>query len=220
MFGQVGINTSEPDSLMTLDVNGKVKIRSIDEKLTLELSDHILLPTADGEIKKISVQQLLNDFNFSNLNGTVSKLVTDNTTTLVNIAILGDWKAVNFAPSDGKIGLENFEFNGDYYKVPEDGIYSINYSFRSNSLTSLTFGGGGRLGILKKALSATSLELLEEEALALLTKSTALFKVHSEINTLQRLKKGDELTGAISSGISASLLSVGKVGFNIYKISD
>ncbi|WBL24335.1 hypothetical protein [Zunongwangia sp. HGR-M22] len=84
----------------------------------------------------------------------------------------------------------------------------------------MAFGGGGRLGILKKPVSTNLVELLEEEALALLSKGTSLFKVHSEINTLQRPKKGDQITCALSSGVSASLLSIAKAAFNIYKISD
>ncbi|WBL24336.1 hypothetical protein [Zunongwangia sp. HGR-M22] len=119
MWAQVGINTTSPDILMTLDVNGKVKIRSIDEKLNLELSDHILLPTADGVIKKNNVQELLNTLNISNVNGTVSELVTNNSTTLANITLLGDWRAINFAPSDGKIGSENFELARIIIKFPK-----------------------------------------------------------------------------------------------------
>lgn len=63
------------------------------------------------------------------------------------------WQKINFDPANVKIDSGgNFTASNDFYTVPSNGIYRINYDFRYGNgvlLSVLNFSGTPSIGILK-----------------------------------------------------------------------
>ena len=140
---QVGINTTNPQS--TLDVNGNVIIRTVDSAATSSTYDFLVHNTVTKEIQKVN-----GNFNSTAPIKTISKGTEKNGITLLSGSLFAGWQKINFASDNIPINEGNhFDSEDDFYIVPSNGIYQIDYSFRYGSGVIASLLGNTKIGILK-----------------------------------------------------------------------
>ncbi|MFC6859617.1 hypothetical protein [Zunongwangia atlantica] len=227
LSAQVGVGTDDPDPDMTLDINGKVKIRTIDDVSEFLSDDRILFTTlADGEVKQISLEALISDINSSNVNTTIAKGLKSNGVTLLSAATYANWQRIDFTGSNITIDEgPHFSTANDYYLVPEDGIYAIGYYFRYGTgvQASVLSSTPPKMGILRYQPSITTYTVLDQREFAGVNLSIAanITISNSEINSFYRLNANDHISFHIDrSGVNLNLLGTSKANFYVYKISD
>ncbi|SMC67985.1 hypothetical protein [Moheibacter sediminis] len=215
-FGQVGINTEDPQAM--LDINGNIKIRNVQTVSELNTTDYSILVreenlSGDHEIKGIKVNDLLQ-------NSSAYAAAKNGSWNLLNLGISGtNWSKINLnGDEDTKLGDPDL-FNTGVYTVPETGIYSISYEFQLAGGIDLGLLGGKKLGILKNN-AVIEEKLFDAVRVQVLTVTLAAVPVTSStINTLVQLNEGDTITFAVETGgVNLSLLTSSKVSLNIYKI--
>ena len=215
---QVGINTDDPQS--TLDVNGDVIIRTVEVAAPNSNYDFLVHNNSTNEVQKVN-----GNFSMTGVNTTLAKAVERNGVTLLSATGFAGWQKINFDPANVKIDSGgNFTASNDFYTVPSNGIYRINYDFRYGNgvlLSVLNFSGTPSIGILKhtggsytvldeKKFSGTSIPLLVS---AMLTATN--------IDGVYKLTAGDRLSFEVNAGgMALGLLSSSSASAVIYKISD
>lgn len=216
IHGQVGINTTDPKSM--LDINGNLKIRTISNVETIT-QDHTILirdksTNGDNEIKEISSDRLFhgNTAYYATKNGNWS---------LLNLTIGGTWQKLNITgTADTKLGNPAL-FTDGVYTAPKPGIYVVSYEFQLEAGVNLEVLGGKKLGIIKNN------EIWEEKSfdgvrVSLLGITLASVPVTSSgIQSIVSLETGDTLTFAVDLNglLNLGLLNNTKVNLYVYRIT-
>lgn len=223
---QVGINTSDPKA--TLDINGNLKIRTLNTVSSLSANQNILITdkTAGGdfEIKEISANALLGQYN-----GNAYYASKSGSWSLVDLGIGSSWYRINLTGSqDTKLGTPSL-FNAGVYTAPQSGIYMVDYEFQLASGANLEVLGGKRFGIFKNA-SLWDEKLFDGVRVAInaapiLTLTLAAIPITStNLSTLVYLNSSETLTFAVNTGgllpIDLAVLTSGKVNIKIYKVGN
>ena len=217
-FSQVGININNPEK--TLDVNGELKIRQINELNTLGSNEKILIVNdTDGVVNKIPLDKL---YNPNSINPSIYSAGRQSSFNLVNPGMsFGTWQILDYTILDKTIGDPNLFSDIDHsYTVPSNGIYSIGFYFRYGTGVQLSLLSGLKVGILKRTGNLYS--VIDQRSFTAINLSLGNVTL-SEIsmNTIYTLTQGDSLYFAVDPGISSlGLLSTSKSSFYIYKISD
>lgn len=215
-FGQVGINTTDPKSM--LDINGNLIIRSVPGIQTVT-SEHTFLmqdnsANGDRQVKEINSDRLFH--------GSTAYYATKNGNwSLLNLSIGGGWQKLNITGStDTKLGNPQL-FTDGVYTAPKPGIYMISYEFQLESGVNLEALGGKKLGILRNN------EIWEEKSfdgvrVSLLGITLASVPVTSSgIQSIVSLEAGDTVTFAINFNglLNLGLLTNTKVNLYVYRIT-
>ncbi len=217
-FSQVGININNPEK--TLDVNGELKIRQINELNTLGSNEKILIVNdTEGVVNKIPLDKL---YNPNSINLSIYSAGRQSSFNLVNPGMsFGTWQILDYTILDKTIGDPNLFSDIDHsYTVPSNGIYSIGFYFRYGTGVQLSLLSGLKVGILKRTGNLYS--VIDQRSFTAINLSLGNVTL-SEIsmNTIYTLTQGDSLYFAVDPGISSlGLLSTSKSSFYIYKISD
>ncbi|MGU3376612.1 hypothetical protein [Chryseobacterium sp. M5A1_1a] len=217
-FSQVGIQIDNPEK--TLDINGELKIRQINELNTLGANEKILVANdADGVVNKIALNKF---YNPSSVDPSIYSASRQSALNLINLGIsFGTWQALDYTIADKTIGDLNLFSNTDHsYKVPSTGIYSIGFYFRYGTGIQATLLSGPKVGILKRTGSLYS--VIDQRSFTGINLALANVTLsETSINSIYSLTQGDSLYFAVDPGIiSLGLLSTSKSSFYIYKISD
>ncbi|MFZ4929398.1 hypothetical protein [Chryseobacterium sp. Mn2064] len=213
---QVGINTQNPEK--TLDVNGEVKIRTINEVNTMTSSDKILVVNdTQGVVNKIALNTL------KTVNTTMYAAEKNSALKLLNLGLsFGTWKTIDFINSDKTIGSSSLLSDTDHsYTVPSTGTYAVGFYFRYGTGIQLSILNlSSSVGILKKTTSGYSI-LDSREFLGVNLSVGNINICESSINSIYNLQAGDKLYfGVDNGGVTLSLLTSSRSYFYIYKISD
>jgi len=196
-FSQVGINTSDPQAM--LDVNGNIRVRSTEKCLGESCTDFVLVRNNDGYVKTISKDQLLSSSLKSYVAGTGMSSVIS-----VSISGASGWGKILF---DKKVIDENndFDITNNTFTAPTDGIYQLYAQYKVSSSVS-----AGELGIgifVKKGMAEPEL-VAEESYVNISVLGIPVSPATRKTQTMVELKAGDEVYfGAKASIPSLDLLS-------------
>ncbi|MFI2741761.1 hypothetical protein ACG2LH_03395 [Zhouia sp. PK063] len=164
LYAQVGVGTTSPDAGVMLDVNGKVKIRTVSDGPSASAKDTILVSNA-GVVTKTNSTTLVR----THLNSFVKGYMNS-----ITVSILS-WKKLPFNQEDFDISSE-YNTSSYEYTAKKYGIYRIYVQYKTTLSTATT------LSIYKNGISyVTSSSLL----------STSGYEV---INTLVELNEDDKIS--------------------------
>ncbi len=223
---QVGINTTTPTA--TLDVNGNLKVKTVDTVSSLASSQYVLLgDTSDFEVRKITVANLLDGYS-PNTAGNVYYASKDGGWSLLTLSLGGGWQTVGLTgATDTKLG-NTTDFTNGVYKAPSAGTYMVSYEFQFGGV-DLGVLGDKSMGLVKTTTTGTATlwdsKTFDSVQVSLLGVGLVQVPVTSStLNSLVQLNTGETLTfavytsGLLSAGLT--LLKTGKVNVRIYKISN
>ncbi|MEZ4854502.1 hypothetical protein [Flavobacterium sp.] len=177
---QVGINTSSPNA--QLDINGDLIIQDVPEANYNEQEKILVVDNNINRVKSINLPKTF----ISAAGGTGF--------SVLSLVLISGWNAVSFPTI---IFDENNDYNttDQYFEVPVNGIYEIDYYVKMASIISLADVG---VGVIKRNTSGTySLEGSEVfSSFNLLgIQTTPMRRVH----VLLKLEAGDQIYFAIKS---------------------
>lgn len=215
-FSQVGVNTDDPQAM--LDVDGNMKVRTVPAVTTIDEDDHPILlrdatATGDDEIKEISARNLFT-------NTSVYAGENDGAWDLLNLGISGtNWNKISLTGADYTLGNPTL-FNEGIYTAPETGIYAVHYEFQLEGGVNLNLLGNKQLGLLK-GTTVVEQKLFDAVRVSLLGVTLAAVPVTStSLDALVHLNAGETLTFAVETGGAIlGLLTDNKVSVSIYRIS-
>ena len=217
--GQVGINTTDPQA--TLDVNGNVIIRTVDVASSSSNYDFLVHNNSTNEVQKIN-----GNLTSSSPQNTIAKGVTENGVSLFSGTLFAGWQKIDFAPGNVPINQgAHFNASTDFYTVPSNGIYEINYQFRYGSgvqASLLNFSGVPSIGILRHPTSGPY-TVLDSRKFSGVSVPLLLSIIVSDtgINSVYQLNAGDRLSFEVNAGgLALGLLGSSHAEFVIKKISD
>lgn len=208
-FGQVGINTEEPTSM--LDINGDIRIRNVSVNNTLT---NVLVINSTGEVSQNRTIGVSNVKSFIRGTGNTSM-------SLINLTILQGWYQIGFSSITFD---ENSEYNTTtyLYTAKQDGIYDIYVQAKSESVVSAAEFG---VGIFKKGINETAYTLIAEETyLSVNINLVNLINIDvsppiRSTRTLLKLKLGDAITFAVKVPfVSLKLIGGSSSFFSIYQV--
>lgn len=214
LYSQVGVGTEDPQA--TLDLNGNMKIRTVDEASTLNDSLKFLVrdisSTGDYEVKEVSGENFFNS-------ASIFSAQNDGDWNLLSATVLSSWRAIDLTGADTRIGDSSLLNNG-VYTAPQSGIYKIHFEVQMESGISLSVFGGKSLALIKNGSSIWERKYFDAVRASVLVTTIAAIPVTStSLHTLIELEKDDTVTFAMSSGLlDASVLGDAKVSLQIYKI--
>lgn len=213
---QVGIGTDNPQA--TLDINGNLKVRTINETTELTPDYSILMidnsTIGDSEVIRISPAAL-----FSGSNRTYSAR-KDGGWSLLNLGIAGtNWNKINITgSSDTRIGNPNLFVDG-VFTAPESGIYLINYEFQLEAGVNLDVLGNKRLGLIKNVNEIWEDKFFDAVRVELIVPLLAVPVTSTSITSLVELNAGETLTFAVETGgVDLTLLTNNEVSLSIIKL--
>ncbi len=215
-IAQVGIGTDDPQA--TLDINGNLKVRSINEVTTLSPDYAVLLvdhsPGGDNEIIQISPDNL-----FSTSSSAYSAR-KDGSWSLLNLGISGtNWYKINLTgDNDTRVGNPDL-FTDGVYTAPESGIYMVMYEFQLEAGVNLDVLGNKRLGLIKNGTEIWEDKYFDAVRVELIVPLLAVPVTSSTISSMVQLNAGETLTFAVETGgVNLSLLTNNLVSISILKI--
>ena len=214
LYSQVGVGTEDPQA--TLDLNGNMKIRTVDEASTLNDSLKFLVrdisSTGDYEVKEVSGDNLFNS-------ASIFSAQNDGDWNLLSATILSSWRAIDLTSADTRIGNSSLLNNG-VYTAPQSGIYKIHFEVQMESGISLSVFGGKSLALIKNGTNVWERKYFDAVKASLLGVGITTIPVTcTSLHTLIELEKDDTVTFAMSSDLlDTSVLGDAKVSLQIYKI--
>src|SRR6218665_117793 len=220
---QVGINTTDPKA--TLDINGDLKIRTLNTVNTILTTEQVILlrdksTAGDFVVKEVSADVLLDSHAYyASKSGSWS---------LLALALGSSWYKINITgANDTKVGRQSL-FTDGVYTAPQKGVYAINYEFQMASGVNLELLGGKKLGIIKNNTIVWDEKIFDgiriSLDLGLTTLTIAAIPVTStSLTSMVQLNAGETITFAVNTSgvlpVNLGVLTSGKVNINIYKIS-
>lgn len=206
-YAQVGINTEDPQA--TLDINGNLRIRTVEKCSGLPCIDSILVKTNGGYIQSISKAQLAISNNVSFVSGTGS-----GSTILANVIIISDWRRIQF---DKEIIDENNDFDviTNTFTAPKDGIYKVYVQSKTSSLIS---AGDFGVGIfVQRGMNAPEL-VAEENYVNVSVLGISVSPPTRSTQILLALNFGDKIIFGVKSILSVDILSETSSFFTINQV--
>ncbi|MGK6341864.1 C1q-like domain-containing protein [Chryseobacterium sp. DT-3] len=207
-FSQVGINTADPEAM--LDINGDLRVRITEKCLGESCTDFVLIRNNDGYVQSISKDQLFSSNPKSYVTGTGM-----NSVILVSVSGATGWGKILF---DKEVIDENndFDITNNTFTAPKDGIYQLYVQYKISSMVS-----AGELGIGIFVQKGTNTpELVAEETYV--NTSVLGIPVSPATRSTQNmvaLKAGDQVYfGAKTSMSSIDLLSGTSSLFTIHQV--
>ena len=223
ILAQVGINTTDPKA--TLDINGDLKIRTLNTVNTILTTEQVILlrdksTAGDFVVKEVSADVLLDSHAYyASKSGSWS---------LLALALGSSWYKINITgANDTKVGRQSL-FTDGVYTAPQKGVYAINYEFQMASGVNLELLGGKKLGIIKNNTIVWDEKIFDgiriSLDLGLTTLTIAAIPVTStSLTSMVQLNAGETITFAVNTSgvlpVNLGVLTSGKVNINIYKIS-
>lgn len=216
-IAQVGIGTDNPQA--TLDINGNVKIRNINE-ITVPTTNQAVLMIdnslgGDMEIIQISPDNLLSSSSF-----TAYSARNAGGWSLLSLGIGGtNWHKINISgASDTRVGNPDLLEEG-VFTAPESGIYLVDYEFQLASGVNLDVLGNKRLGLIKNANEIWEEKFFDAVRVELVIPLLAVPVTSSTITSLIELDAGETLTFAVETGgVNLTLLTNNEVNLSIIKL--
>ncbi|UAB83033.1 hypothetical protein INR75_12495 [Zunongwangia sp. SCSIO 43204] len=214
LYSQVGVGTEDPQA--TLDLNGNMKIRTVDEASTINDSLKFLVrdisSTGDYEVKEVSGNNLFNS-------APIFSAQNDGNWNLLSATLLSSWRAIDLTSADTRIGDSSLLNNG-VYTAPQSGIYRINFEVQMESGISLSAFGGKSLALIKNGTSIWERKYFDAVRASISGLGITTIPITStNLDTLIELNKNDTVTFAMSSGLlNLSVLGDAKVSLQVYKI--
>jgi len=224
ILAQVGINTTDPKA--TLDINGDLKIRTLNTVNTILTPEQAILlrdksTAGDFVVKEISSDILLDSHAYyASKKGSWS---------LLALALGNSWYKINLTgANDTKVGTASL-FTEGVYTAPQKGVYAISYEFQLDSGVDLELLGGKKVGIIKnnalwdeKLFDGVRVSLNLGGLLGTITLA-AIPVTSTSLNSMVHLNAGETITFAVNTSgvlpVNLGVLTNGKVNINIYKIS-
>lgn len=226
-YGQTGINTKDPKA--TLDVNGNLIIRSVDQVTALTNEHSILIRdtsvAGDNEVKEINAAIL-----FGGVNTTAYYASKTGSWSLLNLGLGNSWYKINLTGiSDTRIGNPAL-FTTGVYTVAKPGVYVINYELQMESGINLEILGGKKMLLLKnnaiwdeKNFDAVRVAITVPPLGPTITLA-AVPVTSTSLQSMAMLDAGDTITFAINTNgvlpVNLTLLTNAKVNLNVFRISD
>lgn len=213
-YAQVGINTTTPEA--TLDVNGNLIVRTVPTTPIATTYDFLVLDPATFEVQKIN-----GTLGTASVNSSIAKAVEEDGISLLDGSLFAGWQKINFG--SGHIPINpggNFDSATDFYTVPSDGIYEINYEFRYGNGVLLGLFGNPKIGILKH--DGGTYTVLDSRIFGGANLGVLSVTISStQINSVYSLSAGDQLSFEIFAGsISLAALGSSYASVVVKKISD
>ena len=218
MNAQVGINTDDPKA--TLDVNGNVVIRTVKPAAAGATYDFLVHNNTTNEVQKFN-----GNFSSTGVNSTIAKAVDKDNITLLDGTLFAGWQKIKFSPGDLEInGGGHFSAANDYYTVPVDGIYRINYEFRYGNglqISALNFNGEPAIGVLKHSGATYTVLDSRKFSRAGLPVVGSVILSSTTIDNVYQLTAGEKLSFEVrTGGLNLGMLTSSYASAVIYKISD
>lgn len=215
-IGQMGIGTDNPQA--TLDVNGNVKIRTINE-VTAPTTNHGVLIIdnsvgGDNEVFQISSENLFST------SSTAYSALKDGSWSLLSLGIVGtNWHKINLTGvDDTRVGNPAL-FTDGVYTASESGIYMVNYEFQLEAGVNLDVLGNKRLGLIKNGTEIWEDKFFDAVRVELIVPLLAVPVTSTSITSLVELNAGETLTFAVETGgVDLTLLTNNEVNLSIIKL--
>lgn len=208
LLAQVGINTEDPQAI--LDVNGDLKIRTVPLDST---SLSILVLDVNNIVHRNTKVLGLSPKSFVEATGATA-------INLLNVNLLSGWYKIQFP-------TEEFDENNDYnvttseFTVPQTGIYNLYVQFATTSVISASEVG---VGIFRKPSGGSSFSLIAEETfmsvnVSVLTINLDVSPPTRKTQRLVKLTKGDVIIFAAKvPAVSATLIGGSKSFFTVEQV--
>ena len=216
-MAQVGIGTDNPQA--TLDINGNLKVRTIDEITAPTANQGILMidnsTGGDMEVIQISPENL-----FSSSSFTAYSARNAGGWSLLNLGIGGtNWHKINISgASDTRVGDPDLLVDG-VFTAPESGIYLVNYEFQLVSGVNLDVLGNKRLGLIKNVNEIWEDKFFDAVRVELIIPLLAVPVTSTSLMSLVELNAGETLTFAVETGgVDLTLLTNNEVSLSIIKL--
>lgn len=217
---QVGINTTTPQS--TLDVNGNLMVRTVPASATASTYDFLVVSPTTSEVQKVNGSLGITTNAFS---GTIAKAVEEEGLSLLSGTSFAGWQKINFGSGHVPINPgSHFDATTDFYTVPSDGIYEINYEMRYGSgvlLSLLSFSGIPSIGILKHDSSGyTVLDKRKFSGVSVPLLASIIIS-NTTIKNIYQLTEGEKLSFEVNAGgLVLNVLGDSYASVVVRKISD
>lgn len=133
MLGQVGVGTTSPNA--ELDINGDLIIREILEEMDVAAAKDSVLVSNEGLVKRIALEDLLNEISPSAVKGTFSSSGS------IALSLLSGPQTIPFDDED-------FDTNGEFdtttysFTPSQDGIYSVEVVIQATSAIAVATNFG------------------------------------------------------------------------------
>lgn len=220
MWGQVGINTQNPQA--TLDVAGDLIVRQIDAAATAPSYKFLVQNPHSQHIESLVSGPGSGMF----AAGAVTKVSRTNTLKLTEPGLVADWQVVKFKADDIVLDASAlFSPSGHFYEVPAHGLYRVSYEFRYGFGVILSatddLGGIPTIAILRS--NGGNYSVLEQRRFDGVNEpnSASMVITSGTIDTVYRLMAGDKLSFAIDAGgLELRLLGISHASAVMYKIAD
>lgn len=201
-YPQVGIGTETPQA--TLDVNGNVRIQTLEIGTPAAAKDSILITNGKQIIKRISAKQIVRNTFLSCV-----KSIGSGPISLAALSGITGWSKIVF-------NNEEFDANSDYdisvqeFTAPLEGVYSVYAQFRTTGLLST---GELGIGIFKKIGNATPV-LIAQESYSQVSVNLPLVSVDvsppvRKVQTLVQLNPGDKILFGLKRSSITGLTLIG-----------
>ncbi len=215
-IAQVGIGTDDPQS--TLDINGNVKIRTVNT-VTSPTTDHGVLMIDNSVVGDNEIVQISPDNLFSTSSSAYSAR-KDGSWSLLSLGISGtNWHKINLTGDDDTRVGNSALFTDGVYTAPESGIYMVTYEFQLEAGVNLDVLGNKRLGLIKNANEIWEDKFFDAVRVELIVPLLAVPVTSSTISSMVELNAGETLTFAVETGgVNLTLLTNNLVSISIFKI--
>lgn len=213
---QVGINTTDPQA--TLDVNGNIMVRTIPVSSATSTYDFLVINPTNSELQKVNGSLGTTTDSFS---GNLAKAVETQGLSLLNGSLFAGWQKIDFGSGHVPINPGgHFDAVTDFYTVPSDGIYEINYEMRYGNGVLLGLFGTPKIGILKH--TSGNYEVLDSRIFGGANLVVASVTIsNTAINSVYKLTAGDQLSFEFFAGsIGLGALSSSYASVVVKKISN
>jgi len=195
-FSQIGINTTAPTA--TLDVNGDLRIRQIDEETNIEIAaDSVLIVGRDGVVKRISSQLIINSVFKSAVKGGFSG------TGGRSLSLTGTTVRIPYDFEDFDLNDE-FDVTTNIFTSKQPGIFEIKAQVNSNNSLQTSLNHG--ICILKNGV-VIAMENYSNKSISSLLSSLNITPPVRSVTTLVQLDAGDTISFRLFTDLSLVVLS-------------
>ena len=217
---QVGINTTDPQA--TLDINGNLKVRTIPASSVASTYDFLVINSANSELQKVNGSLGTSTDSFSD---TMVKAVEEEGLSLLSGSLFAGWQKIDFGSGHVPINPgSHFDTTTDFYTVPSDGIYEINYEMRYGSgvlLSLVNFSGIPSIGVLKHNSSGYTVLDKRKFSGVSVPLLASIIVSNTTIDSMYELTAGEKLSFEVNAGgLALNVLGDSYASVIVRKISN